>query len=83
VQGLDVAVLDWSAPAWPEVHSLTPAERDVVQLALEGLSNQAIAALRGRSVRTIANQLASAYEKLRVDSRAELAAWAAGRGAGP
>jgi DNA-binding CsgD family transcriptional regulator len=64
---------------------LTRTKRDVVRLALEGRSNLnlAIAALRGRSARTVANQLASAYEKLRVGSRAELAAWAPGRGLGP
>ena len=55
-------------------HDLGPAEAQVLQLALEGLSNAAIAARRGSRPRTIANQLARAYEKLGVSSRAEAAA---------
>jgi DNA-binding CsgD family transcriptional regulator len=53
---------------------LTAAEWEIATAALEGLSNAAIAARRGRSPRTVANQLASIYRKLRVASRAELAA---------
>ena len=59
--------------------TLTPAERAVVALALEGCSNQEIARRRGASARTIANQLASAYRKLGVSGRAELAALGARR----
>jgi DNA-binding CsgD family transcriptional regulator len=54
--------------------ALSPAERAVVALALEGLSNDQIACRRGSSTRTVANQLASAYRKLGVSGRAELAA---------
>lgn len=53
---------------------LTPAEREVAVLAVAGLSNQAIAERRGRSVRTVANQMASVLVKLGVASRYELAA---------
>lgn len=53
---------------------LTLAEREVVRLALAGLSNGEIARARRASERTIANQLASAYRKLEVGSRRELAA---------
>jgi len=53
---------------------LSSAEREVANDAAAGLSNAAIAKKRGRSVRTIANQLASVYRKLSVASRAELAA---------
>lgn len=53
---------------------LTDAERDVVELLLEGRTNQEIADLRGRSYRTIANQLAAIYRKLGVASRTELIA---------
>nr|HEX4315819.1 LuxR C-terminal-related transcriptional regulator [Kofleriaceae bacterium] len=52
---------------------LTPAERSVVQHVLEGASAAAIAAVRGTSVRTVHKQLESAYRKLGVTSRAELA----------
>jgi DNA-binding CsgD family transcriptional regulator len=53
---------------------LSPAERDVVRLALGGLANAEIAAVRGVSERTVANQLAGAYRRLQVRSRRELRA---------
>lgn len=53
---------------------LTPSERAVVRLALDGLSNAEIARARGVAERTIANQLAMAYRKLDVGSRRELGA---------
>ena len=53
---------------------LTAAERAVVEHVLEGLSNAAVARKRRVSPRTIAKQLASAYQKLGVGSRRELAA---------
>ena len=59
-------------PELPE--SLTPAEREVVSLLLTGASNAAIAKARRVSVRTIANQVASALKKLKVGSRTELIA---------
>lgn len=51
---------------------LTPAEREVVHEVLTGKSNAAIAAARGASRHTVANQLAKIYRKLRVGSRWEL-----------
>ena len=54
--------------------SLTPAEREVVLLAKEGLSNAEIAVRRGTVERTVANQLRSIYDKLGVGSRNELSA---------
>ncbi|MCB9618146.1 MAG: helix-turn-helix transcriptional regulator [Sandaracinus sp.] len=53
---------------------LSAAERDVVVGALEGRSNRELSLARGTSIRTIANQLASAFRKLGVKGRAELAA---------
>jgi DNA-binding CsgD family transcriptional regulator len=53
---------------------LTPSERAVVALAVAGHSNASIAAARGSSPRTIANQLASAYQKLGLSGRRELRA---------
>jgi DNA-binding CsgD family transcriptional regulator len=52
---------------------LTPAERDVVEHILSGASNVDIARVRGTSSRTVANQVASIFRKLGVQSRAELA----------
>jgi DNA-binding NarL/FixJ family response regulator len=53
---------------------LTPVERQVASLAARGLSNAAIGKQRGKSERTIANQMASILRKLEVGSRYELAA---------
>ena len=54
--------------------SLTSSEREVVALLVAGLSTQEIAERRQRSYRTIANQLAAVYRKLRVAGRTELVA---------
>jgi DNA-binding CsgD family transcriptional regulator len=51
---------------------LTDAERAVVRGVIEGRSNRQIAAARATSPRTVANQLQSAFRKLRVSGRAEL-----------
>jgi DNA-binding NarL/FixJ family response regulator len=67
-----------SVPAGTEQHRLehllSRAELEVALDAAAGLTNQAIAARRRRAVRTVANQLASVYRKLGINSRAELAA---------
>jgi DNA-binding CsgD family transcriptional regulator len=52
---------------------LTPAERRVVELAADGLSNKEIAAALFVSVRTVEVHLKHAYAKLGVRSRAQLA----------
>lgn len=57
---------------------LSPAERDVALLLLQGRDNASIARLRGTAVRTIANQVASIFAKLGVHSRSELAVRALG-----
>lgn len=53
--------------------ALTPSELDVAHRASRGASNRDIADARGSSARTVANQLASVYDKLGVTSRHELA----------
>ena len=58
---------DWSV--------LTPAERRVCRLLLDGLSNAQIAGARGTSVRTVANQIASIFAKTKTRSRTELFVW--------
>lgn len=62
------------APAGEAAAPLTASEREVLRQAARGLSNSAIARLRGRSERTIANQLASAYAKLGIEGRRGLRA---------
>ena len=58
--------------------TLSPAEQAVVAEALRGSTNDEIALRRNASIRTVANQLRSAYSKLGVSGRGELAAYAAG-----
>ena len=55
---------------------LTSSEFDVVTLLIESKSYAEIAALRRRSQRTIANQLAAAFRKLRVSGQNHLRATA-------
>jgi DNA-binding CsgD family transcriptional regulator len=51
---------------------LTASERAVAALLLEGLSNRDVAAMRGTSVRTVANQVSAILRKLRIGSRTEI-----------
>jgi DNA-binding CsgD family transcriptional regulator len=74
VGGEELVVFATPLPAERGPRTLTLAEREVVRLVAEGLSNQAVARRRGTTPRTVANQLASAYRKLGVGSRAALAA---------
>ena len=57
--------------------SLTPAERDVVRLVVEGLANKEIATQLFISPRTVQAHLTHVYGKLRVTSRVQLAQQAA------
>jgi DNA-binding CsgD family transcriptional regulator len=59
-------------PRLPAV--LSGSERAVAAYVLRGASNAQIAALLTKSPRTVANQIASIFRKLRVRSRGELAA---------
>lgn len=78
VEGEQILVVSLPS-ARVEVDGLSAAEREVALDAARGLSNRAIARRRQRSERTVANQLASAFRKLNVYSRAELAARFAGK----
>jgi DNA-binding CsgD family transcriptional regulator len=57
--------------------SLTPTERDVVQLVSEGLANNDIAARLFISPRTVQTHLTHVYNKLGLNSRVQLAQEAA------
>src|SRR5262249_34476019 len=61
------------------LEQLAPSEREIALAVVSGRTNAEIARARRRSVRTIANQVASIFRKLGVGSRAELAAALAGQ----
>jgi DNA-binding NarL/FixJ family response regulator len=80
----DARITGWSAPAGEfvilstarlDAHLrvlLTPAEWLVARLLVDGLSHREIAAQRGSTTRTVANQVASIFRKLDVSGRREL-----------
>jgi DNA-binding CsgD family transcriptional regulator len=81
--GVIVVPLGKPSPS-AEAVNLTPSEQSVMQLVLEGKSNQDIAKSRRTAVRTVANQVASIFKKLGVGSRSELYAFVArGKKNGP
>jgi DNA-binding CsgD family transcriptional regulator len=63
--------------------SLTPTERNVVDLVVEGLSNPQIGERLYVSRRTVQTHLVHVFAKLDVSSRAQLAAQAARRPTDP
>ncbi len=60
--------------------SLTPTERSVVEVLLDGGTNRVIGDRLGVSRRTVETHLAHVFLKLGVDSRVSLATQAARRG---
>ncbi len=52
---------------------LTSRERQIVQLIVDGLNNEAIAARLGTTGQTVKNQLTVIFAKLHVRSRVQLA----------
>lgn len=73
-QGGAILVMSYEVPDWEFPVGLTITEQAVLRAMLNGASQQEIANARGVSYRTVANQIASAYGKLGVGSRAEVAA---------
>jgi DNA-binding CsgD family transcriptional regulator len=77
--GQELALFEFAtSDGCPRATGVTAAERVVLGLAVTGLSNAEIAARRGVSPRTVANQMESLFRKLGVHSRLELQAWLAG-----
>jgi len=78
--GEEFALLEWPVAARGQPARFGAAEGEVFRLLAAGLSNAEIARERGRSTRTVANQVARIFRKLGVRSRLELfALLAAGR----
>lgn len=67
-------VLSFSRADARRLSGLSTTEQEVAYYLLEGRSNNEIAELRQTSARTVANQVASVYRKLRVRGRSELSA---------
>lgn len=63
-----------ATPALSIAASLSHAERVIVDGLLDGKCTATIARERGTSLRTVARQIASTYQKLGVSSRRELLA---------
>lgn len=57
-----------------DLSALPRAQRETAELLLAGLGNAEIARRRGRSERTVANQVAAIFRRFGVSSRAELVA---------
>jgi predicted ATPase/DNA-binding CsgD family transcriptional regulator/Tfp pilus assembly protein PilF len=72
-----------SPPAAAPSSLLTPRELEIAGLVTRGLSNRAIADELSISPATAARHVANIFTKLGFTSRAQLAAWVAGREQGP
>jgi DNA-binding NarL/FixJ family response regulator len=72
MDGEQLAVFSFPLPPPTLPNLLSAAERDVA--LLQGLSNSDIAAARGTSARTVANQIASLLKKLGVHPRSQAVA---------
>jgi DNA-binding NarL/FixJ family response regulator len=66
-------------PVDPELDTLTPREREVLQLIARGYRYKEIAARLHLSVKTVETHVSSVLRKLQLSSRAELTRWAAER----
>jgi DNA-binding NarL/FixJ family response regulator len=67
-------------PGRPGVYPLTRKEVEVAILVAQGKTNKEIASQLFNSERTIDNHVQHIYNKLTIDSRAELALWVQERG---
>jgi DNA-binding CsgD family transcriptional regulator len=72
LDGSEYVVFAFPVPELQPPPGLTAAEQEVVRGVLRDQSNIEIAAARGTSVRTVANQLQSIFRKLGISGRAEL-----------
>jgi DNA-binding CsgD family transcriptional regulator len=69
----------WPALAPRSLPRLTEREAEIARQVARGLSTRHIALILGTSPFTVRNQLSRVFDKTRVASRAELAAWVAER----
>jgi len=70
----DILVLSVPLPKLHYPEGTTSAEREVIDLVLQGLTAKEIAAEREASLRTVTTQLGTIFRKAGVNSQAELIA---------
>jgi len=74
VGGEDVIVLSVPLPKLTYPEGTTPAEHEIIDLVLQGLTAKEIAEVRNASLRTVTTQLGAIFRKAGVHSQAELIA---------
>jgi DNA-binding NarL/FixJ family response regulator len=67
-------------PRTDGMHELTPAEREVARLVIEGTSKRRIGLARSTSIHTVTNQLHAIFTKLKLSGRFALTRFALMRG---
>jgi DNA-binding NarL/FixJ family response regulator len=71
-EGTPLRVISLPRPDLRLGEALPPAELSVVKSLIEGACYEEIAAMRGTSTRTIANQITTVFRRLKVSGRSEL-----------
>ena len=71
-EGATFRALSMTMPERVFARVLSPAEEAVVRMRVQGRSHAEIAARRKTSLRTVANQVAAAFQRLGVSSRSDL-----------
>jgi len=74
VGGEEIIVLSVPLPKLQYPEGTTPAEQEIIDLMLQGLTAKEIAEQRGASLRTVTTQLGMIFRKAGVNSQAELIA---------
>ena len=74
VGGEDIIVLSVPLPKLRYPDGTTPAEHEIIDAVLQGLTAKEIAEKRGASLRTVTTQLGAIFRKACVNSQAELIA---------
>jgi DNA-binding CsgD family transcriptional regulator len=74
VGGEDIIILSVPLPSLKYPEGTTTAEREIIDLVLQGLTAKQIAEERGASLRTVTTQLGAIFRKAEVNSQAELIA---------
>lgn len=74
VGGEEIIVLSVPLPKLQYPEGTTPAEQEIIDLVLQGLTVKEIAERRGASFRTVTTQLGTIFRKAGVNSQAELIA---------